>query len=81
MFAARRLVHKAGQMTRDDEPSATILERARGSASPEVAATLDAAAAALGGEVTATAREALAVFLDTVRFMVEGPVAEQDAAE
>ena len=81
VFAARRLVHKAGQMTRDDEPSATILERARGGASAEVAAVLDAAAEALAGDLTESAREALVVFLDTVRFLVSGPAVEKDAAE
>ncbi len=84
-FAARRLLHHAGKFTKDDEPAAAIFERVRGVASPRDLAVLDDVLAertvALSSGRVDAYREAVAVFLDTVRATVTGVEDERDAAE
>lgn len=84
-FSGRRLLHHAGQFTKDDEAATVILERTRGVVSAQVAAALDDVegerTAALSNGRADAYRESVAVFLDTVRAIVEAPQSGRDAAE
>jgi sulfite reductase (NADPH) hemoprotein beta-component len=85
VFAGRRLLHHAGQFTKDDEAPTVILDRTRGIAKAQVAAALDHVeaerTAALSNGRADAYRESVAVFLDTVRAIVEPPQSGRDAAE
>jgi sulfite reductase (NADPH) hemoprotein beta-component len=84
-FASRRLLHLAGQLTKDDEPATVILDRARAIANPHVTAALDHVeaerTAALSNGRVAAYRESVAVFLDTVRAFINAPETLRGAAE
>ncbi|MTJ83459.1 MAG: nitrite/sulfite reductase [Telmatospirillum sp.] len=84
-YAGRRLLHRAGQFTRDDEAAGLIVNRLRGHASAEALAALDHVeaerTAALSCGRADAYREAVAVFIDTVRAAVATPAEPQGAAE
>lgn len=85
VFAGRRVLHVGGQFTKDDEASTVILERLQTAAPAPVAAALDHVigerTAALSNGRAAGYRESVAVFLDSVRAVVEGGVEGRDAAQ
>ncbi|HXP97477.1 MAG TPA: nitrite/sulfite reductase [Telmatospirillum sp.] len=81
-FAARRLLHHAGQFTKDEEAATVILDRTRAIAKAHVVAALDHVeaewtAALSNGRATAY-RESVAVFIDMVRSVVEAPLAQRE---
>jgi sulfite reductase (NADPH) hemoprotein beta-component len=84
-FAGRRLLHHNGEMTTDDDPAASIIERLHGVRHPKASAALDSLlaqrTASLSSGRAPAYREAVARFLDTARYIVGGDVADQDAAE
>ena len=84
-YASRRIIHYRGETTTDEDPHAVIAERLRGVAPAQVASALDQVSAALIAAVSSgkgeAYREAVAVYLDTVRSVVEAPVEAKDAAE
>ncbi|HIJ38224.1 MAG TPA: nitrite/sulfite reductase [Rhodospirillaceae bacterium] len=85
VFAARRLLHHAGQFTKDEESAAIILARVHEVAQPRALAALDHLSAektaALSNGRVAPYREAVAVFLDTVRAVIDPDTGGKDAAE
>jgi sulfite reductase (NADPH) hemoprotein beta-component len=85
VFASRRLLHEAGELTTDEEPAETILERVRQVPEPRALALLDTALAtrgtALSGGAADPYREAVATYLDLVRSLIGGADQEKDAAE
>jgi hypothetical protein len=85
VFAARRLLHHAGQFTKDEEAATVILDRTRAIAKAHVTAALDhveaeRTAALSNGRATAY-RESVAVFLDTVRSVIDAPLLQRELAE
>lgn len=85
VLAGRRILHVAGQFTKDDDAAGLLLDRLRGVASAVILAALDhleaERIAALSSGRAAAYREAVAVFLDQVRFFLADGGAERDAAE
>lgn len=80
-FASRRLLHLAGQFTKDGDDTDILIERTLAAAPANAVAALGGVSAALAGGAPEAIREAVAVYLDTVRAVLGGPPAELDAAE
>jgi hypothetical protein len=84
-FASRRLLHLAGQFTKDEESATVIVDRTRVISKANIVAALDHVeaerTAALSNGRSSAYRESVAVYLDTVRSVVESPVLETEAAE
>ena len=80
-FASRRLLHQAGQFTMDGDDADVLVERTLAVASSDAVAALRRATSALAGGVPDAYREAVAVYLDTVRSELGGAPQERDAAE
>jgi sulfite reductase (NADPH) hemoprotein beta-component len=84
-FASRRLIHNGGELTTDEEAASVIGERVRAFASGQAAASLDHVSAELTGALSSGRvegyREAVAVYLDTARAIVEGVADDKEAAE
>lgn len=84
-LAARRVLHHDGQFTKDDESATVIHDRVRGIAKARIAASLDHVeaerTAALSSGRPDAYREAVAVFIDSVRALIEAPGNGRDAAE
>ena len=84
-YAARRLLAARGQQAGDDLPDAAVHAALHGLAAelPQVAAALEGAVTerlrAAGADSLEAYREAVALFIDTVREAVEAPPAPADA--
>lgn len=82
-FASRRVLHHVGQATTEEDSSAVVLQRVRGHAPGNVSAALDHVEAQRTGALSSGRpegyREAVAVYLDTVRSVIE--VEQDEAAE
>jgi sulfite reductase (NADPH) hemoprotein beta-component len=82
-YTARRLLHSVGQPTTEEETPAVILQRVRAHGPANAGAALDHAEAQRTGALSSGRadgyRESVAVYLDTVRSIVEKPVAEEAA--
>jgi len=84
-LAGRRLIQHLGQATADEDPFTLTAERVRELSLPQVTAALDHVeaqrTATLSSGRTDGYREAVLVFIDTVRNIVEAPADDQEAAE
>ncbi|MDR3438238.1 nitrite/sulfite reductase [Telmatospirillum sp.] len=85
VFSARRLLHLAGQFTKDDEAATVIIDRTRAVAPARAQAALEHVealrTAALSSGRAEAYRQSVTVFLDTVRAITEAAGEKQDAAE
>jgi len=79
-FASRRVLHKTGQSTTDEETPAVLLQRLRSHAPANILAALDHAEAQRTGALSSGRadgyRESVAVFLDSVSYLLDPSVDE-----
>lgn len=84
-FASRRILHHAGQFSKDDDQATVIHDRIRVIAKGRIAASLDhieaERTAALSSGRADAYREAVAVFIDSVRAFLDVSGDGRDAAE